>query len=250
VNRLSGSRVGIALIRPLLGAIRARHRMQTLEAVPAGTRWAIRGVVNPTSQQNSAKEVDPGGGAAGAGGSGTQADPFLIDWPKRPLANYAPVWLVPAATAGGQEYTQARLRNMPGAVEFTPASRRALFGGPTIGVATGYRTRVNKVFGPAPHSRGSTPQLDAYKRLFSRHGYNRVRGDAEGTTDADHVSELQMVGPTGDTFDNLWPLNLSENRSSGSTLSNTRVTLPNGTSTTIRQLPGPNYYFKIRRFLR
>jgi hypothetical protein len=139
---------------------------------------------------------------------------------------------------------------MPGAQEFTSTARRSLFGGPTIGVTSNYQTTPNKRFGPAPHSRGSTPQLEAYKRLFSRHGYNRVRQDSEGTTDADHVSELQMVGPTGDTFENLWPLNLSENRSSGSTLSNTRVTLPNGTSTTIRQLPGPNYYFRIRRFLR
>ena len=249
VNRLSGSRIGIALIRPLLGAIRVRNRMQSLEAVAVAGRWVVRGTVNPTRELPTEKQADASG--AGAGEIGTAANAFIVDWPKRPLANYTPVWLVPEDVANGREFTQAELRSMPRAEEFRPGAPRALFGGPIIGVTATYATVVNKTYGPAPHPRPSSlPRLEAFKTLVRRHGYNRARGDAEGTTDADHVSELQMAGPPGDTFENLWPLNLSENRSSGSTLSQTRVTRQDGTESSIRDLGAANWYFKIGRFLR
>lgn len=64
VNRLSGSRIGIALIRPLLGAIRLRHQMQSLEAVAVAGRWVVRGVVNPNGELPTVKLVD-GAGLAG-----------------------------------------------------------------------------------------------------------------------------------------------------------------------------------------
>jgi hypothetical protein len=62
INRLSGNRIGIALIRPLLGAIRIRNRMQSLEAVAAGGRWKVRGVVNPTDERTTEKLVEEGTG--------------------------------------------------------------------------------------------------------------------------------------------------------------------------------------------
>ncbi len=140
---------------------------------------------------------------------------------------------------------------MAGAEEFRPGAPRAPFGGSSIGVTGAFATVSGKTYGPAPNPRPSSlPQLEAFKRLLRQHGYDRARGDDEGTTDADHVSELQMAGPPGDAFENLWPLNYSENRSSGSTLSQTRVTPPNGTPTAIRDLPARSSYFKIRRFLR
>lgn len=58
VNRLSGSRIGLAVIRPVLAAIRLRHNMQRLDAEPRGPRWAVVGVVNPTAEEMTQKLVD------------------------------------------------------------------------------------------------------------------------------------------------------------------------------------------------
>lgn len=58
VNRLSGSRIGLAIIRPVLAAIRLRHNMQRLDAEAREGRWAVVGVVNPTLAEMSQKLVD------------------------------------------------------------------------------------------------------------------------------------------------------------------------------------------------
>ena len=58
VNRLSGSRIGLALISPVLGAIRLRNNLRSLEAQPREGRWAVVGVVNPTLEELSEKLVD------------------------------------------------------------------------------------------------------------------------------------------------------------------------------------------------
>ena len=58
VNRLPGSRIGIALIRPVLSAIRLRHNMQRLDAEQRGNRWAVVGVVNPTLAELTEKDAE------------------------------------------------------------------------------------------------------------------------------------------------------------------------------------------------
>ncbi|HEX6320913.1 MAG TPA: DUF4157 domain-containing protein [Burkholderiales bacterium] len=65
VNRLSGSRIGIAVIRPILAAIRLRHQMRSLEAVASAGRWLVRGVVNPDGELPTDKQADetPAAGA-------------------------------------------------------------------------------------------------------------------------------------------------------------------------------------------
>jgi hypothetical protein len=69
VNRLSGSRVGVAVMRPVLSAIRLRHRLQVLEPVQQGNRWAVRAVANPEGVQPTNKATEagavPGGGPSG-----------------------------------------------------------------------------------------------------------------------------------------------------------------------------------------
>ena len=62
VNGLSGSRIGLMVIRPVLAAIRLRHNMRRLEAEPRGERWAVVGEVNPTAEEMSQKLVQPGTG--------------------------------------------------------------------------------------------------------------------------------------------------------------------------------------------
>jgi hypothetical protein len=47
VNRFAGQRVGAVVLRPLLAAIRLRHRLTRLEVVLDGGRWIIEGEVNP-----------------------------------------------------------------------------------------------------------------------------------------------------------------------------------------------------------
>jgi hypothetical protein len=58
VNRLSGNRIGIALIRPVLAAIRTRHLLRQLDAEARDGRWAVVGAVNPTLAELSTKLVD------------------------------------------------------------------------------------------------------------------------------------------------------------------------------------------------
>ncbi|MCW7541380.1 DUF4157 domain-containing protein [Aquabacterium sp. A7-Y] len=58
VNRLSGTWIGLAVIRPVLAAIRLRHNLQRLDAEPRDGRWAVVGVVNPTLAELSTKLVD------------------------------------------------------------------------------------------------------------------------------------------------------------------------------------------------
>ena len=60
VNRLSGGRIGITFINPVLAAVRLRHNMRRLEAQPRGTRWAVVGEVNPTAEELTEKLVDSG----------------------------------------------------------------------------------------------------------------------------------------------------------------------------------------------
>ena len=47
VNRFSGSRVGEAILRPILGGIRLRYGLRTLEPLPRAGHWVIHGVINP-----------------------------------------------------------------------------------------------------------------------------------------------------------------------------------------------------------
>ncbi len=63
VNRLSGSRIGLAIITPVLAAIRLRNNMRSLQAERRGTRWAIVGEVNPKGESLTDKLVEEGTGS-------------------------------------------------------------------------------------------------------------------------------------------------------------------------------------------
>jgi hypothetical protein len=65
VNRLSGNRIGLALITPVLAAIRLRHNLRSLEAQPRGPRWAVVGEVNPRGEDMTEKFVETGGAGPG-----------------------------------------------------------------------------------------------------------------------------------------------------------------------------------------
>jgi hypothetical protein len=125
VNRLSGSRVGIALIRPLLAAIRIRHRMQSLDAQARNGRWAVVGVVNPTLEEMTTKEaVDvttPGAverryqaATSGFGILATVTGLNTIGSPRPPTAEGNPTWnrlRRRMLTAGSEYYVRGHLIN-------------------------------------------------------------------------------------------------------------------------------------------
>ena len=58
VNRFAGKRVGAVILRPLLGLIKLRYRLTSLDVVPNGQKWAVRGVANPTGQKDTEAETE------------------------------------------------------------------------------------------------------------------------------------------------------------------------------------------------
>jgi hypothetical protein len=65
-NRFAGRRVGAAVLRPLLAAIRLRYQMASLEIVPERGRWTVVGRVNPDARTPTTamtpEEFAPGAG--------------------------------------------------------------------------------------------------------------------------------------------------------------------------------------------
>jgi hypothetical protein len=57
MNRFSGRKVGEALLRPALGAVRVRYDLTALEPRAQGTHWVLHGAINPEQDQQSQAEV-------------------------------------------------------------------------------------------------------------------------------------------------------------------------------------------------
>ncbi|MDI1478915.1 Rossmann-like fold-containing protein [Polyangium sp. y55x31] len=47
VNRFAGTRVGAAVLTPLLAVIRTRYGFTVLEVIPVGGKWHVRAIINP-----------------------------------------------------------------------------------------------------------------------------------------------------------------------------------------------------------
>ena len=125
VNRLSGNRIGIAVIRPVLAVIRLRHNLVRLDGEPRAGRWAVVGVVNPTLAELSTKLVDTT--TAGAeqrtynavnsrrfATAATVTRLSSIGSPQPPTAEGNPAWDVlrrRMLTAGGEYYVRGHLIN-------------------------------------------------------------------------------------------------------------------------------------------
>jgi hypothetical protein len=236
VNRFAGRRVGAVVLRPLLVGIKVQYQMQSLDVAERSGRWVVRGQVNPSGEAATEAQVQSGDTP-----DGTQQKPYPIAWPKRPAASYRSYWLASPAEVPGP-LPQAEVQKKPSAKLLSPTSGGTLPGGTdAVGIAGQFQTRLNLVIGPKKTGR-SESEMNRFKRVWARHGYDR----SEEPTDADHVVELQMSGT--DSFDNLWPLNSSENRSGGSTLVNTNVTIEDGTTKKVGELLGK--HFKITSFTR
>jgi hypothetical protein len=60
LNRLNGKAIGGQVLKPLLTAIRIRYRMEILEPVKQGQKWAVHGKVNPESTEKSDLDIGLG----------------------------------------------------------------------------------------------------------------------------------------------------------------------------------------------
>jgi hypothetical protein len=83
-------------------------------------------------------------------------------------------------------------------------------GGITMGITSPNRVAVGKKFKLTP---GNTEGAAWYNNKLKAYGFS----PSEEYMDGDHVVEMQVGGRNVEQ--NLWPLDASENRSSGSTLS-------------------------------
>jgi hypothetical protein len=56
VERLSGSRIGLATLSPILAVIKVRYRLQVLEPIVSDGYWVVHGVVNPDDRKPTSKQ--------------------------------------------------------------------------------------------------------------------------------------------------------------------------------------------------
>lgn len=215
VNRLAGDRVGIALIRPVLAAIRLRHNMRSLDAEARGEVWYIVGVVNPNDAVPSSKKSPVPGGSMPDGS--TQALAIPLAWVKPAVDSYPQISIynptaVLTAYNAGTGVSASTQRVTRG-----PRSSTVLVNGSTMGVSnpTSLQLRVGAVFQAQAPVSGDSQKNQMNRVLNTYYGYDRASG-AGAPRDNDHIWEKQLGGP--DAYSNLWPLNESINRSSGSTV--------------------------------
>ncbi|MDX3656193.1 hypothetical protein PV646_02635 [Streptomyces sp. ID05-26A] len=57
-NRFAGKKVGDRVLKPLLGAVRIRYGLATLEPVKQGAHWAVQGTVSRMAEKSDALVVD------------------------------------------------------------------------------------------------------------------------------------------------------------------------------------------------
>ena len=182
----------------------------------------------------------------GSGEYATEANPLPLAYTKRRLTMYPLIHIGPRAAdrvpqaelAAGNvnailTHLSASERNAwttrGNRIEaYQPHERKALpDGGPTIGITSQWRTEPGKKFRLIPRS---TTGGGLINRTLAPYGY-RARSE---NMDGDHVLEMQIGGEN--VLENLWPLDASENRSSGSALAGARLRKPDGSEVTMEAL--------------
>jgi hypothetical protein len=174
---------------------------------------------------------------------GSDANPLPLEYTKRRAASYPPVFIGPkceqrieqklletrATTAIETLLTAPEKKAWDASgltiEKYTPTERKALpTGGPTIGLDPKYTIAVGKKVKYKP---GKTEGGGLINQTLRPYGY-RARAEYR---DGDHVVEMQVGGPN--ILENLWPLDASENRSSGAALAARKVKKPDGKEITL-----------------
>jgi len=189
---------------------------------------------------------------------GSETNPLLIDYPKRRASAYPTMYAGPRVGTGmtlRQQWLAAQLgkpnaaaktgllalsgigkklsnnagfKAWTGQVEtYSPMSKKALGGGDPVGLSPQFAslsTGMLLTYGKKAGTGGGGKINDRFKP----YGFVPSSKGGEGM-DGDHVLERQLGGP--DSLDNLWPLDRSENRSSGATVKSIPVKLGSSTLT-------------------
>ena len=198
VEKYSGQRVGAAVLRPLLGVIRMRHNLTSLDVVRRGEFWAIRAVVNPTFEDGTNIKVIPEGDAEDWP-TGSARSPIPIKWFK-PRDGFYPTIRV----RGGPERTPRQGITLP-AVARTEARE--------LTVNNRHFMRIDQTLRRIPRAddpikREIRRHLDNLLRLPIHHEDRIFFGGSDDYA-VDHVHDMTWEGPDRDT--NLWPLAYHKN---------------------------------------
>jgi hypothetical protein len=181
---------------------------------------------------------------------GTEQNPFPLTWPKPPSANYPTLYFggktnkaLPqpdlSAMAGQKDETDNVVK------AYNPHTGGILPGGEKIGISSQYQIAVGKVVGPL--SNEGTKGGGKINDILKKYGFRPKKENMDG----DHVIEIQMGGQ--DVIENLWPLDVSINRSSGATLASTSVEGPISKKkvniSELKEDTSRKWYFKINKVL-
>lgn len=182
----------------------------SIKVVDAAGRWDYEYTASKPKTQKGAKKL----------ASGTESDPIDIEWVKPSAMSYKRITLAAAAEVTA---LRARLKTArPSRAEVAKLKSSYTVGpaggstpdGTAIGVTRAEsKTKPNFVFKAGAKVEGNA-EKDRFNSLIETFGYNREDNLYSGTTDGDHVMEKQLGGP--DHFSNVWPLDSSTNRESGS----------------------------------
>lgn len=216
LQRFSGQRVGALVLRPLLTAIRVRHRLTELNVVQRGNNWAVRGVINPVFEDGTSILAIPEGAATDWPAGTSDATAIPIKWFKK--ASF-----YPTIRLGGQSYTPASGITLPAIPGFT-ARRIAVTGGNFLA--------VNRKIGRQGRDSESVKarvgeHLRALEDLPARNP-NRIQVSSGSSYQIDHILDMTWGG--GDELDNLWPYPTVLNRGANAS-HNQRVRVREGSTT-------------------
>lgn len=198
VNRYAGQRVGALVLRPLLTAIRLRHRLTSLDVIERGENWAVRGVINPIYEDGTNVKVVAVGNVTDWP-TGTSSDPIPIKWFK-PHSGFYPTIRI----RGGAEKTPRQGITLP-TIEQTPERKLQVSG-------SNFLARDTKI---TRKDRGSENVKEQYRRhldkllALSPNHADRIFFDGSDNYAVDHVRDLTWSG--NDHDDNLWPLASAKN---------------------------------------
>ena len=234
LQRFAGQRVGAIVLRPLLAAIKLRHRLNELDVVQRGNNWAVRAVVNPVFEDGTNILVIPEG-AATDWPTGSAVDPIPIKWFK-PRDGFYPTLRL----RGGADRTPRQGIRLP-AVDRTPerelqvsnanfmavGDKIGRTGRGSEGVKTQVRNHIDKLLALGP----SDP--------------NYIVFGGSGNYAIDHVRDLTWRG--SDDMQNLWPLASDKNNAINAS-HNQRVRVRDGTTaSTGAASQFPDKWFVIKK---
>jgi len=220
-NRFAGRKVGSAVLSPLLGAIRIRYGLASLEPVPKGTHWAVHGTVSrmtaTTDAQLPTTTTEAGSPTTPATAPHTPADTrgFAIGEELR-WRRESGRWVPGTITAFEQHPNGLVAKidwNVHGLKSFTPVAslEREVAAGTTYKRATVFRAEIlaaiaaQPLFHRGPNAVTSIPsrtaiptdaersQMQDLGRLHGCHSCSRKVPLGDGRWRPDHQPPTELV---------------------------------------------------------